>query len=86
VIGSERVGESQMMGAPGRTNSEARKRGEESLWGGPTPPAAGAAREHERRREVMRDALAEVWSGAGFVDADAVLDHLHDLGAEVTFK
>jgi hypothetical protein len=37
----------------------------------------------ELRREVLRDALAEVWSGADFTDADAVLDHLTDRGARI---
>lgn len=59
------------------SNSEARKRQRE---------AAVAIAATERRREVLRDALAEVWSGASFVDADAVLDQLSDRGAAVVLS
>jgi hypothetical protein len=52
------------------TNSEARKARE----------AASTAHRDERRREVARDALAAVYSGAGFPEADAFLDALDDLG------
>lgn len=44
---------------------------------------AERAWDHEMRRTVLRAALAEVWSGADFTDADAVLDHLADLGGSV---
>lgn len=54
-------------------NSEARKRACEAR-----------VAEAERRREVLQQALEAVWSGADFTDADAVLDHLADLGATVT--
>ena len=37
----------------------------------------------QQRREVTQQALAAVWSGADFTDADAVLDQLADLGARV---
>lgn len=40
----------------------------------------------ERRREVLQQALAAVWSGADFTDADAVLDQLGDLGASVVLR
>lgn len=33
--------------------------------------------------EVLQRALAEVYSGADRLDAEAVMDHLTDLGAEV---
>lgn len=56
------------------SNSEARKRAED----------LARVAETERRREVMRDALAEVWSGASYLDADCVLDHLSDLGASLS--
>jgi hypothetical protein len=35
------------------------------------------------RTEALRVALAEVWSGADRIDAEAVLDHLSDQGYEV---
>jgi hypothetical protein len=54
-------------------NSEARKRAED----------LARVADAERRREVMRDALAEVLSGADFTDADAVLDHMADRGLRV---
>lgn len=53
-------------------NSEARKREMEALLA-----------TTERRREVVQAALAAVWSGADFTDADAVLDQLGDRGASV---
>lgn len=40
----------------------------------------------EKAREVLRDALAEVWSGADFTDADAVIDQLDDRGYRVVRK
>lgn len=40
-------------------------------------------RRQNRAREVLRDALGEVWSGADWIDTDAVLDHLRDRGAHV---
>lgn len=36
------------------------------------------------RTEALQRALAEVWSGADRLDAEAVLDHLMDAGFEVT--
>lgn len=60
-------------------NSEARKRREQALWGDPR----WAPSEDDSAREVMRQALAEVYSGAGLLEAGAVLDHLDDLGARV---
>lgn len=35
------------------------------------------------RTEALRVALAEVWSGAQRIDAEAVMDHLADNGFEV---
>jgi len=40
----------------------------------------------EAAREVLRDALAEVWSGADFTDTDAVIDQLDDRGYRVVRK
>lgn len=40
----------------------------------------------QEAREVLRDALAEVWSGADFTDADAVIDQLDDRGYRVVRK
>lgn len=40
----------------------------------------------EAAREVLRDALAAVWSGADFLDADAVIDQLDDRGYLVVRK
>jgi biotin carboxylase len=40
----------------------------------------------ERRREVARDALAAVYSGAGFLEADALLDQLDTLGARIEVR
>ncbi len=53
------------------TRSDARKRAED------------AARETERRREIVRDALASIYSGAGMLEADAFLDALGDLDGRV---
>lgn len=40
----------------------------------------------EAAREALRDALAAVWSGADFTDADAVIDQLDDRGYRVVRK
>jgi hypothetical protein len=48
--------------------------------------AALAESARARGREVLRDALAEVWSGADFADADAVIDQLSDRGHVVVAK
>lgn len=53
-------------------NSESRKR-----------EAEARAAAYEQRREVMQVALERVYPGADFMDADAVLDQLGDLGASV---
>lgn len=37
----------------------------------------------ERRREIVRDALGAVYSGAGMEEADAFLDALGDLDGRV---
>lgn len=39
-----------------------------------------------KAREALRNALAEVWSGADFTDTDAVLDQLDDRGYRVVRK
>lgn len=52
-------------------NSEARKRQSEA-------EAAAIAKCEEHRREVVRDCLAAIYSGAGFQEADAFLDQLAD--------
>lgn len=49
----------------------------------PLDRAAVLVRRKEQAREAMQHALAEVVSGADFADADAVLDHLSDLGMTV---
>lgn len=41
-------------------------------------------RDRERTREVVRDALAAVYSGAEMVEADCLLDQLADRGASVS--
>lgn len=42
--------------------------------------------EREAARDALRAALAEVWSGADYVDTDAVLDQLDDRGYRVVAK
>ena len=42
--------------------------------------------ERQEAREALRDALAEVWSGADFLDTDAVIDQLDDRGYRVVRK
>lgn len=64
------------------SNSEARKRAE-SREAMSEAEAHMVARCRERRRDVLQQALAAVYSGAGYVEADAVLDHLGDLGARL---
>ena len=50
-----------------------------------TSPVLGAWGQdrHNGAREALRLALAEVWSGADCLDADAVLDQLDDRGYRV---
>jgi hypothetical protein len=38
----------------------------------------------ERRREATQRALAEIYSGASFAEADALIDQLGDLGFCIT--
>jgi uncharacterized metal-binding protein YceD (DUF177 family) len=38
---------------------------------------------HERAREIVQQALEAVYSGAGFSEADALLDQLETRGARV---
>lgn len=63
-------------------NSEARKR----RWEVSQAKNEQAARDTERRREMTRDALAGIMSGASFLDADAFLDQLDDLGGFVGMR
>lgn len=58
-------------------NSEARKR-DEALERAPRLVA-----EHQRRREVAQQALAAIYSGAGWLEADALLDQIDTLGARL---
>lgn len=46
----------------------------------------GRVAETERRREVVQDALACIYSGAGFLEADALLDALGDRGARIEMQ
>lgn len=61
------------MSAP---NSEARKNIEARA-------ARERARNSERRREVAQAALERIYSGAGFAEADCLLDAFADLGARL---
>lgn len=63
-------------------NSEARKRhaaGEDPLWCEEKARLQRAV----ARRDATKDALAEVYGGAGYLEADAFVDHLGDLGYRV---
>ena len=70
------------------TRADARKRQEEVDWDSapidfhPSPQTLATVA-HERKRELVQQALAAIYSGAGFLEADAFLDHLDDLGADV---
>lgn len=71
------------------TNSESRKAGRgkpEWLIEQERIGAARLAAQDERRRELTQQALAAVYSGAGFLEADAFLDHLRDFGADIALS
>ncbi len=64
--------------------SEARKRREfaaakDPLW----CEEKARLREAVACRDATKDALAEIYSGAGYLEADGFLDHLGDLGYRV---